>query len=335
MVKGAVVPLLINQASLDPRFKDHPGLHKYGIESYIAVPLNRRDGSYFGTLCALDPMAATLTEDDFTIFYLLAHLISFELEADEQQHQREAELHGLEDLIAIAGHDLRQPLQVLSGRLQLFSRRIQRGVTGEELTKGVQELLTQTRRAMLLSNMLLDVARFQARSFALDLTEFDLVKLVMQLLDDARVLAPKHTFLLDAPATLPLVADTNRLAQVVANLLGNAVKYAPADRGPVVLQIVVEATAVPATQVKVRVQDCGPGVETAELKQLFGRQYRTAAARNAGMNGSGLGLYIAEQIIAAHGGAIWAENNPTGGLSVLFTLPLIDPDQASGDRSSQ
>ncbi|MEO6457587.1 MAG: GAF domain-containing protein, partial [Chloroflexia bacterium] len=62
----------MNHASTDPRFRDHPGLHLYGIESYIAVPLNRRDGSFFGTLCALDPLPADLSSDDFEIFSLLA-----------------------------------------------------------------------------------------------------------------------------------------------------------------------------------------------------------------------------------------------------------------------
>lgn len=74
------------------------------------MPLNRRDGSYFGTLCALDPVPANLGEEDFAILNLLAQLIAFELEADEQQRAREADLRSLEDFITIAAHDLCQPL---------------------------------------------------------------------------------------------------------------------------------------------------------------------------------------------------------------------------------
>jgi len=66
---------------------DHPGLKVYGIESYIAVPLNRRDGSYFGTLCALDPLPAELNADALGIFHLLASLISFELEAQDAERR--------------------------------------------------------------------------------------------------------------------------------------------------------------------------------------------------------------------------------------------------------
>jgi two-component system, NarL family, sensor histidine kinase DevS len=87
---GAVAPLLINDARAAPAFADHPALRLYGIQSYIAVPLMRRDGSYFGTLCAFDPQPTDLTEDNFEIFHLLANLIAFELEADEaERHARE------------------------------------------------------------------------------------------------------------------------------------------------------------------------------------------------------------------------------------------------------
>jgi signal transduction histidine kinase len=91
LVEGAAAPLLINHASADPRFVDHPAPRLYGIESYIAVPLNRRDGTYFGTLCALDPLPATLTPESFQIFHLLASLIAYELEAeDAERSAREA-----------------------------------------------------------------------------------------------------------------------------------------------------------------------------------------------------------------------------------------------------
>lgn len=87
MNDGAVAPILINDARAAPAFTDHPALRLYGIQSYIAVPLTRRDGSYFGTLCAFDPQPTDLTEDNFEIFHLLANLIAFELEADEAERR--------------------------------------------------------------------------------------------------------------------------------------------------------------------------------------------------------------------------------------------------------
>jgi signal transduction histidine kinase len=84
---GAVAPLLINDARAEPAFTDHPAFRLYGIQSYIAVPLTRRDGTYFGTLCAFDPQPTDLTEESFEIFHLLANLIAFELEADEAERR--------------------------------------------------------------------------------------------------------------------------------------------------------------------------------------------------------------------------------------------------------
>ncbi|MGI9146342.1 MAG: ATP-binding protein [Chloroflexota bacterium] len=82
--------MIVSHASADPRFMDHPGLKLYGIESYIAVPLNRRDGTYFGTLCALDPLPAELNEEGLAIFELLASLIAFELEAEDSERRSRA-----------------------------------------------------------------------------------------------------------------------------------------------------------------------------------------------------------------------------------------------------
>ena len=83
MSDGAVAPLLINDARVQSAFAEHPAFKLYGIQSYIAVPLIRRDGSYFGTLCAFDPQPTDLTEESFEVLHLLANLIAFELEADE------------------------------------------------------------------------------------------------------------------------------------------------------------------------------------------------------------------------------------------------------------
>lgn len=295
-------------------------MHIYGIESYIAVPLNRRDGSYFGTLCALDPLPATLSEDNFTIFHLLAQLIGFELEADEKQRQREAELRGLEDLIAIAGHDLRQPLTVLQGRIQLLARRINKGVGIDIVLAGLAELHQQTDRALLLSDMLLDVARMQAGGFSLDYTNFDLVALTQQVLDDVRAIAPQHRFILDAPGICRIHADERRLLLVLSNLLTNATKYAPAVSGPIVVQI--SETAEMGT---IQVSDSGIGVPDAALPYLFERHFRAPNAVERGLSGSGLGLYSAKQVITAHSGSIEAAHSPSGGLRVTVMLPLVAP----------
>ncbi len=296
-------------------------MHLYGIESYIAVPLIRRDGTYFGTLCALDPLPTELTDESFDIFSMLAHLIAFELEADEQQRRREAEVRTLEDFIAIAAHDLRQPLTVLSGRLQLLARRARRGAPGAELADGLDGLLLQTQRAIALSDTLLDVARIEAGAFSVDRRQFDLVALARQTMGEAGTVAPDHRFVLEAASTRATVGDERRLGRVLHNLLENAAKYTDPASGPIVLAIESTTTDDGADAVHVTVRDAGHGVPEDQLVRIFDRQYRSPDAMTRGINGSGLGLFIVRRIIEAHGGSVRAENAPGGGLAVSLTLP--------------
>src|SRR5688572_13202767 len=99
----------------------------YGIESYIAVPLQRRDGRQFGVLCALDPLPSTLTPEVVALFQLLAELIAFELDADERQRDQAAnvayaqqEAVVRDQFLASVAHDLKNPLASISGFAQVL-----------------------------------------------------------------------------------------------------------------------------------------------------------------------------------------------------------------------
>ena len=201
-------------------------MYRYAIESYIAVPLMRRDGSYFGTLCSLDPSPTQLTDQHFEVYTLLAQLIAFELEAEEEQRRQEARRRALEGVIAVAAHDLRTPLTILYGKLQMLVRRMRRGTPSAELADTADSLLAQTRRTVQLSDALLDLARIETGALDTNSTQFDLVPTARHTLDDVQMIAPNHTFVLEAPQSLPVYGDERRLSQVLRNLLENAAKYA-------------------------------------------------------------------------------------------------------------
>ncbi|MBA3468078.1 MAG: GAF domain-containing sensor histidine kinase [Herpetosiphonaceae bacterium] len=328
MVNGAVAPLLITHASEDPRFRDHPGLHIYGIESYIAVPLTRRDGTTIGTLCALDPQPTAIPEATLIEFRLLADLLAFELAAQEEEQQREDALRLLEDFIAIAAHDLRQPLTALYGRAQLLTRRARRGVAASELLASAELVEADARRAIVLSDDLLNLARIETGQMELTSQRFNLVELVERLIDDAETIHRYHAFQVDAPLQVLIDGDEGKLAQVIRNILGNAAKYAPPTAGRIHLKISVATPDAAPPLVMLQIQDCGPGVPTDELQAIFQRRYRTAAAQANQIGGTGWGLHIAEQTIVAHAGRIWAEPTPGGGLTVGFVLPGPAPATA-------
>ncbi len=286
------------------------------------MPLNRRDGSYFGTLCALDPLPADLDPDDFEIFNLLAQLISFEMEAEEHDLNVESERRALKDFIAIAAHDLRQPLTVLQGRVQLLSRRAHREVGGTKLQADIDAVVEQTQRTIQLSDLLLDVARIEAGDIEIDKAKFDLIALGKRIIKDARATSPNHTILFTAPDTLSLHADERRLGRVLSNLLDNATKYAPPNSGPIVLKLQMPSSEEGAGTALLTISDSGPGVSDEDLDKIFNRRYRSGGTEAQNVNGSGLGLYIARQIVNAHGGSLWAERSTGGGLTVHLKLPL-------------
>ena len=117
---------------------------------------------------------------------------------------------------------------------------------------------------------------------------------------------------------LPLIkADPDRMIQVLRNLLNNAYHYTPENGW-----ITLTARQKDADTVRLSINDTGPGVAEEELERIFNRFYRTDTSRQRDGEGSGLGLAIARSIVDRHGGKIWAENRPEGGLSVIIDLPV-------------
>ena len=124
-----------------------------------------------------------------------------------------------------------------------------------------------------------------------------------------------------APAApVSVRGDRDRLIQLLSNIIGNAIKFTPAD-GTVSLTIVVRDT-----EVEFVVSDTGDGIAPDQLPHVFDRFYQAGAGRRGARHGAGLGLPIARGIVEAHGGRIWIESGPGNGTSVYFTIPRALPD---------
>jgi len=320
VLSGAVVPLLINNASADPRFQDHPGLHIHGIESYIAVPLHRQDGSYFGTLCALDPNPANLSADAFDLFNLLSQLIAFELEAEETQHQREVQHEAFTQFVSTASHNLRTPLTAL---------RLSVGAVGNSMSDRLrpdeQRLLENARRNIdrlnIHVNDLLTFNQSEADALYLESSPFDLRTIVTNAIAACYSLISEqgHVLEIDLPDPLEIEGDFRRLEQVVVNLLENALHYSPPDR-----PITISGRAT-EHKVHLLVSDGGPGIPIEHRELIFERFYRISPGSSG--SGSGLGLAIARTIVTIHGGEIWVEDSAEGGAAFHIELPRVVPPQ--------
>lgn len=319
MVRGTVAPLVVSRASLNPDYANNITINTYGIENYIAVPLIRQDGRYFGVLCALDVLKqpANLGESSLTVFKLLSQLVAFEMEAEDERQASKAEISALNDIISIAAHDLRQPLTALQLRAHLAARYGRRDGASPELSKMLDSLVTDVRRATALTDVLLDVGRIEAGQFSLDLSKVDLAQLILKSVEDLGNEVEWATFELEIPTELKIQGDETRLGQVIRNLLDNAVKYSPGSTKPVEVRL----SALPGKTIFLQVRDYGMGVQESDLKKLFERQFRTQQAKDSGIKGSGFGLYISQKIVEAHQGQIWADLPSGGGLRFNITLP--------------
>jgi signal transduction histidine kinase len=220
-----------------------------------------------------------------------------------------------DDLLSIASHDLRTPVTVLKVQAQLMRRELDQGVVStERLASRAQVVLEQTNRLTDMLNLLLDLSRVEAGRLDLSQEPIDLVDLIRRVAANIQPLSTAHHIQVSAPASVDGLWDVARLEQVMQNLLTNAIKYAP-DGGQVVISVETDRR-----QVTVSVRDQGLGIAPEELPQLFERFYRVAGMR--GLEGSGLGLYICQGIISAHGGRIWAASDGPGqGSTFSFTLP--------------
>jgi len=228
-----------------------------------------------------------------------------------------AELESLEelrrDLVANVSHELKTPISALRAHLENLLDGVERPDP-----ETLQVMLAQSERLGRLVDQLLDLSRLESGDVPLERERVDLAPLVSQVLSEIEVARPdRHVDLDDRiPEDLPpVLADRERVHQVLFNLLDNAVRFTPAGG-----RVTVTASRHNGS-VDVAVADTGPGISAEHLPRLFERFYRVDEARSRDDGGTGIGLAIARSVVEAHGGRIWAESEPGRGSTFTFELP--------------
>jgi signal transduction histidine kinase len=240
-----------------------------------------------------------------------------ELLAKEQEARADAEnaVRLRDEFLAIASHELRTPLTPLRLQLQVMLRHLRKGQGGNaELEAATESALRQTERLANLVNDLLEVSRISMGRLTLNVETMDLA-------DAAREVLERHqSEAQSAGCQLSLSAesvvgrwDKLRVDEVLTNLLINAIKYGAGK--PV--DVAVERVDGMARLI---VQDRGIGISSEDQKRIFDRFERAVPVRSYG--GIGLGLYIAKQIVAAHGGSIGVRSAPGQGSTFTVELPV-------------
>ncbi|HEY2355392.1 MAG TPA: GAF domain-containing protein [Gaiellaceae bacterium] len=219
------------------------------------------------------------------------------------------------DFVTTVSHELRTPLTSIYGFAETLLRRDV--VFGEEeRTTFLRYIASESQRLTAIVDTLLAVARLDTGDLQVNLAETDVREVVGQVLDTVRVNG-NHKVVVELPdAPLPARADAEKLRQVIANLLDNAIRYSP-DGGTITVGVAARDDTIEVT-----VSDEGIGIPQSDQEQIFRKFYRGADAEmRVGAGGTGLGLFIARGLVTAMGGRIWVVSREGEGSHFSFELP--------------
>ena len=294
--------VVIDHVANDERYRDHHTPRMYGFQSYFSIPLFRPDGGYFGTLCGLDPVANELSTPKVTqTLTLFAQLISTQLECDRALAETRSALSDAqangelrEQFIAVLGHDLRTPLSSI--------------VTGADVL-GMLQLPPQAgkvverirRSAMRIAGLVDDVVDFtrgrMGGGIAIELKQESGLKAAFeQVIAELRGDHPDSEIIADLALDGPLLVDAGRMAQLLSNLLKNALVHGEPGR-PVRVRAQQQEGAL-----EIIVVNEGPAIPQETLSQLFKPFWRGKPVY--GEKGLGLGLFIVSEIAQSHHGEL-------------------------------
>jgi PAS domain S-box-containing protein len=233
----------------------------------------------------------------------------------------EAAVHVRDTFLSTAAHELKTPLTVLLGNVQLLQRRLKQVAALPESDERLLHTIgEQIARLNQLIGVMLDLSRLQSEQLTITSTRLDIAALIRRVVDDVRPTLTQHTLACSLPDT-PLMIDGDelRLEQVLQNLLSNAVKYSPAG-GPITVRVERQNGSV-----CVAVADQGIGIPQANLPQLFQRFYRADNVDPQQISGMGIGLHVVRAIVELHGGQVQVVSPAEGGSIFTVSLPESQP----------
>ena len=227
------------------------------------------------------------------------------------------------DFVANVSHEFKTPLTAIQG----FAETLLAGAMDDpqHRVRFLQIILEHSRRLARLTDDLLELSKMDADRLALEVDRLSASQLVQSCVETTqRVANEKHLrFSINLPQCLPdVAADRRRIAEVLQNLLDNAIQYTPSGG-----EIVVSASAG-GQEVTFTVSDTGIGIPQVDQPRIFERFYRVDVARSREVGGTGLGLSIAKHLVEAHGGRIWVESEVGRGSQFHFTVPVFQPHHA-------
>ncbi|RZL50683.1 MAG: GAF domain-containing sensor histidine kinase, partial [Pedobacter sp.] len=310
-------PVVFNDATEDLIYANHHTPKIYGLKSYISLPIVTKSGQFFGTLCAIDPNPAFINNPEtIAMFKLFADLIAMhlndkeELAVSEEKLSEERRIAELRDkFIAILGHDLRNPVGAILNAAELLLRI----PADERVNKLAGIIKNSTFRMKGLIDNILDFARGQlGEGIKLELsTDHNLAQTLMQIVTELQLIYPDQQINTNFELNRTINCDETRLAQLLSNLLSNALMHGKNDQPILIEAIFIE------NEFSLTVTNKGDKLSQKVMDRLFQPFYRGAVESNK--QGLGLGLFIASEIAKAHQGSL-AVNSVEDDISFVLKI---------------
>jgi GAF domain-containing protein/CHASE3 domain sensor protein len=298
-------------------------IRKPGYRALLAVPLLREDSLVGGlVLCRKAPGA--FAAETINLVQTLANQSVLAIENAELFE--EIERKGLElavasrhksEFLANMSHELRTPMNAILG----FTELIRDGVYGDvppKIGAMLERIQANGRHLLGLINDVLDLSKIEAGQLKLENADYALRDVVqtVQATTESLAAAKKLKLRIELPDVLPPArGDERRIAQVLLNLVGNAIKFTEAGE-------VIVSVAVDDMTFEIAVTDTGPGIPADEQQKIFEEFHQVDSSSTRKKGGTGLGLAISKRIVELHGGRIWVESEPGRGSSFRFVIPI-------------
>jgi len=311
--------VMFNDVATDDVYRNHPIAAQFGIVSYASIPIFRSNGSFFGTLCAIDTEPRDVKHPRVVaMLEMFADIIGRSLETEERleaqerlvEHERQMAAVQ-EEFVAVLGHDLRNSVAALNAGVRQLDK--------EPLSDKARKILPLMgssihRMSELIDNIMLHAKSRLGGGIRISATpDAGLEDALNHVVEEVRAAAPDHKITVDLDFDRPVSCDAARVAQAVSNLLSNAVRYADDGSEVTVRGRVSEAEAV------ISVSNRGAPIPESLKQKLFQPYQRGDQTKGEGL---GLGLHIASSIAVAHSGQI--DVTCDDGLTTFaFRLPLL------------
>lgn len=312
---------------LSPRVARPSSSDGEGARSLMVVPLiaRRRLGAitFLGKESTLG-----YSEDDLVFAEEVARRAAMAMENARLFEEAQTAVRTRDDLLAVVSHDLGNALGNVLLSSTLLLRELPAGDGGGRARRHAEMIHQTAERTRRLIHDLLDIASIEAGQLSLEAGCQRVGDLVRDALEMERPVGEEKALRLECELSgrgdEEVLCDRDRILQVFANLLGNAIKFTPGGRS---VRVLVE---IHPPEAWFLIRDSGPGIPQEQLPHLFDRFWQAKQTRRLG---TGLGLSIAKAIVEAHGGRIWVESQLGAGSTFVFTLPLMRTEQSEASSS--